>query len=210
MKKILFIKIIVVLAVVVTVLSGTVLFVVPRREIYQLLFEQQGMEAQVGMSAFEAQLNYDGILQQIAGNQKVTGLMTYVSSDDLRDKIIRLHEIYQCSKWLCGIGFLLAIVGLIILRKQKWHDCLLWGGIASIGISALTVLPLYLVKSLRLFFFGSQYEEYLGYDPILVSILPKDWALYTWLGGAGLAIVIGVILILFYFGSRKEYKPHQF
>ncbi len=198
------------LAVTVSVLTGTILFLIPRQEIFHALYEQQEMEKQTGMSAFEAELNYDCMIQQLMGEQEIIGMTTYPSSDDLRDKLYRLHKMYQCSKWLCGISILLATAGMLVLRKQKWYECLWIGGGISISIGIGTILPLWLIKPLRLVFFFSQYEEYLGYDLRLVEILPQNWAMDTWICGVGFITIIGLILILLSFGIRRAYKPHKF
>lgn len=210
MKRILYLKIFVASIIMISVISATLLLLLPRREIYNYLYESQKMEERTGMSAFEAELNYDGMIQQILGNQEIVGLSTLASSGDLNNKILRLHRIYQCCKWICGMGILLSVAGLIVLRNQKWYDVLSLGGIITIGMSILTALISWLVKPLRLFILQSRYEEFLGYDLTLVGILPKDWALYTWLTGIGFVLVVGIIFVLLHLGSRRSYKPHKF
>lgn len=192
------------------VVSATILLLLPRREIYNYLYEQQKMDEQIEMSAFEAELNYDGIVQQIMGNQEVIGLSTYDSSEDLNNKILRLQRIYLCCKWICGMGILLSVAGLIVLRNQKWYEVLNLSGLITIGFSVLMASIGYFVKPFRLFIFESQYGEFFGYDPMLVRILPEHWALYTFLIGTGFVLFIGIIFMLLHIGSRKSYKPHKF
>lgn len=210
MKKILYLKIFVAVVIMISVISAALLLLVPRREIYNYLYEQQGMETQSGMSAFEAELNYDGMVQQILGNQEITGMTTVGSSADLNNKILRLQRIYQCAKWICGMGILLSVAGLIILRNQKWYDVLSLGGIITMGVSLLLTFISLLVRPFRLFILQSRYEEYLGYDPLLVGILPEHWAFYTWLLGLGFVFFVGIIFMLLHLGSRRSYKPHKF
>lgn len=210
MKKILYLKIFVAVIIMACVVSATILLLLPRREIYNYLYEQQKMDEQIEMSAFEAELNYDGIVQQIMGNQEVIGLSTYDSSEDLNNKILRLQRIYLCCKWICGMGILLSVAGLIVLRNQKWYEVLNLSGLITIGFSVLMASIGYFVKPFRLFIFESQYGEFFGYDPMLVQILPEHWALYTFLIGTGFVLFIGIIFMLLHIGSRKSYKPHKF
>lgn len=210
MKKILYLKIFIAVVIMISVMSAAFLILVPRREIYNHLYEQQEMETRTGMSAFEAELNYDGMIQQILGNQEIVGLSTVTSSADLNNKLLRLRRLYQCTKWICGMGILLSVAGLIILRNQKWYNVLSLGGIITMGFSILIALFSLLFPPCRLFILESRYEEYLGYDPLLVGILPEKWALYTWLFGISFVFLIGVIFMLLHLGSRKGYKPHKF
>lgn len=78
------------------------------------------------------------------------------------------------------------------------------------GFSILITLLSLLIPPCRLFILESRYEEYLGYDPLLVGILPEKWAFYTWLFGISFVFIIGVIFMLLHLGSRKGYKPHKF
>ncbi|MCM1496269.1 MAG: DUF1461 domain-containing protein [Bacteroides sp.] len=210
MKKIRYLKIFVAVVIMISVISATLLLLVPRREIYNYLYEQQELEARTGMSAFEAELNYDGMIQQILGNQEITGMTTVGSSADLNNKLLRLQRIYRCAKWICGMGILLSVAGLIVLRNQKWYEVLNLGGLITMGISLLIAGISLLVRPCRLFILESRYEEYLGYDPLLVGILPEHWAFYTWLFGVGVVFLIGVLFLLLHLGSRKSYKPHKF
>lgn len=210
MKKIRYLKFFVAAVIMFSVLSAALLLLLPRRELYNYLYEQQEMDVQTGISAFEAELNYDGIIQQILGNREITGLSTVSSSGDLNNKILRLQRIYQCSKWICGMGILLSVAGLIVLRNQKWYDVLSLSGILIIGFDIIVVLVSVLVRPLQLFILNSRYEEFLGYDPVLVSILPESWALYTWLAGVSFVFLVGIIFVLLHLGSRRSYKPHKF
>lgn len=210
MKKIIGFKIFVGIIITFSVLTATILFLVPREEIYEHLYREQNLEVQTGISSFEAELNYDGIVQQTTGNQELTGLSTYPSSDDLQNKILRLRHIYQSCKWICGLGILLAVAGLIVLRNQKWYECLNLSGCITVGTGIVLLLVSLMVKPIRLFVWQSQYDEYLGFDPLLVSILPEKWALYMVGLGLLLILIIGMLFMLLHLGSRKSYKPHKF
>lgn len=190
--------------------TATILLLVPRREIYNYLYEQQKLEMQTQISVFEAELNYDGMIQQIIGNQRITGLSTYDSGERLNQILLWMHQIYQISKWVCGIGIMLTVIGLLILRNQKWYDVLRLGGIITMAVSAFAALAGFFIQPLRLFIWKSQYGVLLGNDPVLLEIFPKNWGLYTCVAGLGGILLIGFLLLILYFVSRRSYKPHKF
>ncbi len=203
-------KIIVAICMTLTVVAASVLLLLPRCEWYHTLYERQAMEDQSGISSFEAGLNYDLILDQITGKEEITGMATYVSSTDLLQKIRKLQIVYQTCQWIGGIGCLLSILGLVILRKQKWYEALGIGGYITIASGILPLLIIGLVKPWRQFVMESQYHVLLQQDPLLVSMLPEHWAFYMVLTGIGFILMMGIAILLLHFGSRKEYKPHQF
>lgn len=210
MKKNLWLKIILSIIIMFSAVTAVILFLLPRREIYNYLYEQQDLELQTRISAFEAELNYDGMIQQIIGNQKITGLSTYESGERLNQTLAWMQQIYQISKWVCGIGILLTVAGLLILRNQKWYDVLKLGGIITLAVSGISVLAVFLIQPLRQFILDSRYGILLGNDPVLLEIFPKDWGLYTCVVGLGAILLIGILLLILYFISRRSYKPHKF
>lgn len=210
MKKNLWLKIILSIIIMLSAVTAVILLLLPRREIYNYLYEQQKLELQIQISTFEAELNYDGLIQQIIGNQKITGLSTYDSGERLNQILIWLQQIYQISKWICGTGILLVVAGLLLLRNQKWYDVLKLGGIITMALSGCTALAVFLVRPLRLFILESQYGMLLGNDPVLLEIFPRDWGLYTCVAGLSGILLIGLSLLILYFVSRRSYKPHKF
>lgn len=210
MKKKLWLKIAIAIIIMLSSVTATILLLVPRREIYNYLYEQQKLEIQNQISVFEAELNYDGMIQQIIGNQRITGLSTYDSGERLKQVLLWMRRIYQISKWVCGIGIMLTVIGLLILRNQKWYDVLKLGGIITMAVSAGAACAVFFIQPLRLFIWESQYGILLGNDPVLLEIFPKNWGLYTCISGLGGILLIGFLLLILYFVSRRSYKPHKF
>lgn len=210
MKKIVILKIITTVIIAVTLLAAAVLVITPWTSIYDKLYEQQDLEAVTGISSFEAALNYDGILQQIMGRQDVTGLATYASSEDMQDKIEQLQTIYLNARWVCGIGIVLSMLGLIALRNRKWYESLNLGGLIAVGLSLLGIGALWLIPAMRSFIFQSRYQELFGYDSLFTSMLPEKWALYMLLSGLFFEIIVAFVFGLIYLAARKEHHPHKF
>lgn len=210
MKKILIIKILIALIIALSILAATFLILTPRRELYNYLYEAQQMELSTGVSAFEAELNYDGIIQQIIGEGEIVGLSTYDSGSDLEKDIFVWQQIYKWCKWICGIGVLLAVGGVILMKNQKWYECLNWAGWITIGMNIIATSMVLLVRPLRLLVLHSQYNVFIGSEPLLIQILPEGIALYTYLTGTIMVLIAGIVCILLYLGSRKSYKPHKF
>lgn len=210
MKKIVILKIITAIIIAVTILSTAVLIVTPQTRLYEYLYEQQNMEAATGMSDFEAALNYDGMVRQIMGQQEITGLTTYSSSTDLQNKLERLRMIYIGCRWVCGIGIVISIVFLILLRNRKWHESLNLGGLFAMVASLLGTAGLWLCRPTRLFIFQSQYQELFGYDVRFTGMLPEHWALYSLLLGLTYVLILGVLFGLVHLGTGKDYNPHKF
>ncbi len=210
MKKIVILKIIAAVIIALTIISMAVLVVTPQTRLYEHLYEQQNLEVSTGISVFEATLNYDGIIQQIMGRQEITGLTTYDSSTDLQNKLERLRKVYIGCKWMCGIGIVISIVFLILLRNRKWYESLNLGGLIAIGASFLGTVYLWLFCPTRLFIFQSQYQELFGYDSRFTGILPENWALYSLLIGLSFVLIFGVLFGLIHLGTGKDYNPHKF
>lgn len=210
MKRIVVLKWLIGIALMGSTLTAMFLILVPRTEFYRYLYIHQNIEQSSGMTSFEAELNYDGLVQQIMGHTTIHGLSTYESSADLDAKLERFHIMYMCCKWICGLGLLLTVAGLIILRNQRWYECLKLGGLLTIGASLLLSGLATLLPSLHHFIINSQYQEYLGYDWTLVGILPKHWALCmtgSWF--IGCLLIAGGILLIYQINHRR-YRPHRF
>lgn len=210
MKKIVILKIIAAIIIALTILSMAVLIVTPQTRLYEHLYEQQNLEASTGISVFEASLNYDGIIRQIMGQQEITGLTTYDSSTDLQNKLVRLRRVYISCRWICGIGIVISIVFMILLRNRKWYESLNLGGLIAIGASLLGTGSLWLISPMRLFIFESQYQELFGYDSKFTGMLPENWALYSLLIGLTFVLVFGVLFGVIHLSTGKDYNPHKF
>lgn len=210
MKKGIWFKWLLAIIFVCSVFALAVLIVIPQKTIYCWLYEQQELEAQSGISEFEAELNYDGLLQQIMGNQEIHENLTYDSEPQLQRILEYLNQIYYICKWTAGIGIVISIVGMLLLRKQKWYECLKLSGILTLILDAVLVLVTYTIAPLRNILWNSQYELLLGEDATLSRILPDYWACYTELAGVAVICIAGLLMLAAYGISRKSYRPHKF
>lgn len=190
--------------------AAVVLFLLPRSEVYKTLYKKQAADLQNGMTQFEAQLNYDGMVTQIVGKGEITGLATYESSEVLTEQLLRLRRIYRSCRWIVGMGIVVAIAGFVCLRNQKWYECLRWASYFTVGVTHIIALVVLLSKTLRAFVLQSQYDVMLGADPMLISILPEQWAFYMTLVGLGILLLLGGGYILSFLGCRGLYTPHKF
>ena len=210
MKRIVYLKWLVGLALMCSILTAMVLVLIPRKEFYSYLYTRQNMEQLSGMTIFEADLNYDGLVQQIMGNAEIRGLSTYESSPDLDAKLERLHSMYVCCEWICGLGLLLIVAGIMILRTQRWYECLKLGGLLTVGMQILLAGVVAGLPALHHFVINSQYQEFLAYDEKLVEILPTNLALCmagSW--AVGCLLIAGIVLLIYLVNHRK-YRPHRF
>lgn len=210
MKRTIIFKIFIAIILTGTVIAAVVLVLFPRREVYNYLYEQQDMEERSGWSSFEAELNYDCMVEKVTGELESDWQPLIPFSADLNDKLLRLRQFYQCCKWICGLGTLITVAGLILLKNQKWYECLKLGGCFIIGADVLIAAGTLAIRPLRLFVLNSQYNEFLGYDMTLVSTLPDRWALYMEIAGTGLILLAGIFFLLLHFFSRRSYRPHKF
>ena len=191
-------------------IAGTVLILVPNQSWYHYLYERQGMSETTGVSVFEAEFNYDYMVDQVMGHQAVTGMASFASGEHLQKCLSQLAMVYQISEWVCGIGIVLIVGCLILLRNQKWYECFRYGSMVT-GISTgLLCLGTVLWRPLRLFVFKNRYGELFGMDPGFTGLLPEKWACYMWLTGVGLLLVMALVFLLIYAGSSRSYRPHRF
>lgn len=210
MKKILAIKIVLSVVVAITIIAFSVIVVTPQTWLYRRLYTKQNMEETTGVSVFEASLNYDGIIEQILGRQKVQGMTTYDSSAGLLGRIMELRTIYSACRYICGFGMIIVIISILLLKDKKWYHCLNFGGLGAIGLSLLATGAGWLIRPLRLFVFKSDYAELFGNDPKFTMLIPDGLMLYYWLIALFFIFVIGFIFALVHLESRTDYTPHKF
>lgn len=210
MKKRIWLKWLLAVILTCSILAGTILLIIPQKKIYGWLYEQQKIEQVSGLSNFEAELNYDGLIQQVIGNQKIQGLSTYTSSLQLQHIVERLQQVYDICRWVAGIGTGIVVIGLLLLRKQKWYECLKLGGIFTLISAGVLVLISYVLTPLRSFFWESQYEVIFTEDKLLNTILPLHWAFYTELLAVLVLCIAGAVLLIWYGSSRQSHRPHKF
>lgn len=191
-------------------LTGMIVIMIPSQAWYRYLYEQQNMEAVTGISVFEAEFNYEYMTDEVMGNQTISGMASFETSEHLQNRLEQLGELYRVSKWICGIGIVLIVGLLLILRNQKWYECFQYGAILT-GIEAVVLAGITVwLEPLRIFIFKSQYTELFGTDQHFTELLPDNWAFCTWITGIGILLVWILVFLLIYAVSRRSYRPHRF
>lgn len=210
MKKYIVMKTILAVLIAGTILSMAYLIVVPQTWLYNRLFDKQNMVATIEISGFEAKLNYDCVIDRIVGRQDVQGFADYGLNGRMIDGIIVLRRLYIASRWICGLGLIISIIGILFLKDKKWYHSLNYGGLGAIAISLIGTAIMLIIRPLRELVFSSQYVEILGNDSTFVSTLPQNLFLYMWMMGLIIVLLIGFISAIIHLESSSDYHPHEF
>lgn len=210
MRRIRVVKWLTAVLIMLSAMAGMIVILVPNQSWYRYLYEQQNLESKTGITVFEAEFNYEYMVDEIMGNQIVSGMASFTSSEHLQNRLEQLGYMYQVSKWSCGIGIALVVGLLLLLRNQKWYECFQYGSILTVAATGVLAAVTVCLKPLHAFIFKSEYTELFGNDRQLTELLPDNWAFCTWMTGIGILLVLSLIFLLIYAGCKKSYSPHRF